>query len=265
MKSLLLSALALSAFAAHAASPDSVIVAAMELSEQPGYAWTTAVRDDANSYRVEGKTQQGYTWAILPMVDKVAQRLGPAGDTQIEAFFRGSACVLRVGGAWKKFKELPRPDWGPGDDPADFWGDPFATDPFATPVAVRRSTRPPRERPYSNARLGVTPPHEELAVLVSNYTTLDVADNIATGTLTPTGAALLLAPGEDGDPPIAAGGTFKIWIQNRRVVRYQLRLEGIVLSGKKQIAVHQISETAVKDVGQSTLEVPAMVVAKLGR
>lgn len=258
--------------AGHAAPADNVIVAAMNLGEQSGYSWTTAVQDDAQTYAIEGKTSLagGFTWAKIPMVDQVAERLGRETDSQIEAFFKGSSCVIRFRSSWKTFAELPYPEWAANDaigfsmpyDPFSSSGDPEA--PPET-IVIPRVPPPPRERPYSNARLGVNPPHEELAVIVSSFTGLQVGADVVTGTLSDTGAALLLAPGEIGPPPAAAAGTFRFWIKDNRVTRYQLKLEGIFLVAGNRIHVRQSTETNVRDIGRVALAVPEVVKLKLAQ
>jgi hypothetical protein len=257
--------------AGNAAPADHVIVAAMSLSDQAGYSWTTAVRDDAQTYVVEGKTSLagGFTWAKIPMIAQVAERLGRETDSQIEAFFRGRSCVMRFRSTWKTFDELPHPEWAAPDAIGfSMPYDPLAgSEPEIPPetIFIPRNPPPVRERPYTNARLGVTPPHEELALIVSSFTNLQIGSEVVTGTLSDLGAALLLAPGETGPPPAAAAGTFRLWVKDNRVTRYQLKLEGILIVGRKRIHVRQDTETNIRDIGRVALTLPEVVRLKLAQ
>jgi hypothetical protein len=170
MKSLLLVILLLLSTAAAQAGPaERAVLAAMQLSEQSNYSWSSTITDDANTYEVEGRTSlaDGWTWMRMPVVKSIARRLGREADTHVEALFRSSnAFVIRTHDGWRTLGELPtrHRDWR-GDD--DYWivpvsstgyaglaghpslsaEDPFGTDPFATdpfdPFARHRLERDP--------------------------------------------------------------------------------------------------------------------------
>jgi hypothetical protein len=264
---------------------EKAIVAAMKLSEQPNYSWTSSVDDDARSYHVEGKTAKGgCTWMRLPMVKSLAQRLGRDADTEIEAVFRGSSvCVLRTNRGWQSLKELPKRahDWNDDVDywpmpvapaPGGYWGrgsimphDPM--DPF--PMALQTIPMlPPEEesRPYSNAQFALSHPHDELALIVSSYVDLKVEGDVVTGTLSDIGAQLLLVrEGQNHINPVAAAGVFKLLLKGGLVVRYYLKLEGILIIDRKRIHVHQASSTTLRDIGTTSFQVPEEAQRKLER
>lgn len=258
-----LSGLAL--LSAHAGSHDEAIVAAMGLGESANYSWTTSVRDDAQAYKVEGKTSpEGYVRATLPMVQAVAERLGRDSDTQLEAIFKERTFVLRLGRRWITFAELPEPIWVP--DEVAFFNPPYdPLDPIPVVVPPSAVRERERQRPYSNARLAVAPPHEELAIIVSNYTEMEVDDHVVSGKLNPLGAGLLLCPGDRGARPLAASGTFRLWIRNGIVTRYQLRLEGLLTANREKVLMRQDSDTVIKDIGHTALEIPEEARRKLPR
>jgi hypothetical protein len=270
---------------------DQAIMAAMRVADQPNYGWTSMVTDDARTYDLEGKTQKGgYTWMRFPKIKTISLRLGREADEEIEAVFNGAtAVVIRTDDGWKTIAELPRArrDWT--DDPF-FWPapppmpvamspraghmsrsggfgpiDPLDPAPIAWPMVPVGAEE--EKRPYSNAQFALSRPHDELAIIVSSYVDMDVAGDIAGGTLSDMGARLLLVHEgqEDQIRPIAAAGTFKLQIKDGLVVKYLLRLEGIVLVDKKTVHVHQSSSTTIKDVGKSGFDVTDEIRRKLSR
>jgi hypothetical protein len=252
------------------------VLAAMNLSERPNYSWITTVQDDATTYSVKGKTNaDGYVRVTLPMIEAVSERLGPDADSELEAIFKGrTRCVLHVQNDWKTVKELPSPvrdrdeivwldtmvfDKDPSDDAEE--ADQAAIPPMVVITSTRDDAKP---RPFSNARLAVSPPHEELQLIASEPTNVTADGNIVSGTLSDVVARLLLAPDDDAGPqPLAAGGTFKLWLQGQQVVRYQLHLEGLMQVKKKKILMHQDSDTQLSDVGRTSFELPEQAWRKL--
>jgi hypothetical protein len=98
---------------------------------------------------------------------------------------------------------------------------------------------------------------------------MKVADGVVSGTLTDVGARLLLVrDGQKEITPLRATGTFKLWVHNGGVAKFQIRLEGRLLvhagGSSRQIMVNQTSETVLKDVGKTHVEIPAEAKYKLG-
>lgn len=267
----------------HAGPTDTAILAAMKLSEQPNYAWTCVVNDDARMYNIEGKVdRRGWTWMRLPMVKAIAQRLGRDADTQIEAVFKSAdAFVIRTHDGWKQLGELPKRhrDWLDGDTvvvmprhTAGGWGraggsildpnDPLANDPFPMVLHLQaeRDTHA-----YSNAQFAISHPHEELAIVVSSCTDMKVEGDVACGVLSDLGAQLLLIrDGQEQIQPIAAAGVFKLFMQHGLVTRYQLRLEGLLVVERKKVLVRQSSDTRIRSIGATSVDVPDEARRKLG-
>lgn len=281
---LLIAALVATTFAAvgKAGPTERAVLAAMRLSEQPNYSWTSTVVDDARTYEIEGKTQRnGATWVRLPMVVSLARRLGRWSGTDVEALFRGNtSCVILTAHGWQGFRELPKrnPNWDEIDEARFpmFWrGQPRVTAPVGVSAIDPSSTlarmlavTPPDEgddTPYSNAQFGVSHPHEELGVIVSCQTSLTMDGDVVAGTLSDLGAQLLLVrDGQDDIKPLAAAGTFRLIIQNGAVVKYALKLEGLLQAGARRVHVHQISTTAVSGIGTTRVDVPEEARRKLG-
>ena len=272
-------------FSAGQAGPaERAILAAMKLSEEPNYSWTTTVADDARTYEIEGKTDRaGYTWMRLPMVKTIAQRLGRDAEPQIEAVFNGpSRYVIRTGRGWKTFKELPKPTWERKDE-FEYWPapaharahlssaamaglDPHEVSPFPPPMIVLPPPSTEEEkRPFSNAQFALSLPHDELAIIVSSHTALRIDGDVVTGTLSDLGAQLLLVrDGQDHLKPLAAAGLFRLVMKNGIVARYSLRLEGLLLVDRKKVLVHQESSTQVTNIGTTSVQVADDIRRKLG-
>jgi hypothetical protein len=175
-----------------------------------------------------------------------------------------NAAVLRIGDTWKTFAEVPVPPSeklvqlrrpavrGSANNSA-------VTLPGGQLAAMQPLLAEPhaRPKPYSSARLGISHPHNELAILVSCATELQVAGDVVTGTLSDTGAALLLVSDEQRDVvPLAAAGVFKLWLNAGAVVKYQLRLEALLEVNKRKTPAHVLATTELNDVGSTRVLVP---------
>lgn len=262
-------------FAAY--SIETATVAAMRLAEAPNYSWSTTVDDDARSYAKQGKhLQEGYTWVTLPMIDSISRRLGRDAGTEIEAIFGADdACVIRLGERWKTVRQLPKAPRG--YDAVPIAAIPSSTSLLRTPDMPADANLNPDPTPqiivltppapddfedpnklFSNARLAASPPHEELALIVSSWTDVIVEGDTVRGALTDTGARLLLCPGSENESrPLIAAGEFTLHLKDHRVARYQLKLEGLLLIGKKkQVLVHQASDTTISHIGSTSFDLP---------
>jgi hypothetical protein len=266
---------------------ESAIMAAMRLSDQPNYSWVATVLDDARTYDIHGKTNRdGYSRVKMPMINSVRRRLGRSVmDTDIEAIFKGNQrCVLHTDEGWKKVDELP---WYTEEEPPDFGGvrtsprggKPSMGIPAGTHIpssssigAHRGSSRrgsDDEEPRYSNLQLGITHPHEDLGVIVSSHQDWVVDADGVSGTLTDLGAQLLLVrDGQKEIEPRRAAGTFKLWIRDGMVVKYTVKLEGVLSvqtkMGRRNVEVHQTVNTTLKDIGTTRFEVPDEARRKLG-
>lgn len=257
---------------------ESAIMATMRLSEKPNYSWVTVVSDDARTYDIDGKTVRGgFTRVKMPVINSVRRRLGRSvTDTRIDMIFKGNvACVIETDEGWMTPEELPPPPETEDDilfSPATGHS-PLGAGSLAKATVIRRGNKRPdprenEERNYSNLQLAISPPHEELGVIVGSHQDFKVEGEVVTGTLTDLGAQLLLVrDGQKEIVPLRAAGTFKLWLRDGLVSKYQVRLEGVLTidtpRGRRQVQVHQISDTTVKDVGTTTFEVPMQARNKL--
>lgn len=250
------------------ASPvDDIIIQTMRLGESANYSWVTTAGDDTAGYTFEGRTETaGCTWVKLPSVPAVAEALGLPDARYLEALYTSrSTFLLRAGSGWISRDELT---WGEPPPSLDTFalarGRPGGR--MGTLGAPLPSSVPARSlrgdgilRLPGDLHLGLTPPHEELGIIVSSFTELQVQTDFAAGRLSELGAALLLI--REGQPDTvaqAASGTFRLWFKDRRLIRYQLRLEGVVAKGRKTISLRTFATTIIKDIGTTRLGVPEL-------
>ena len=258
---------------------EPAIMAIMRLSDEPNYSWVATVSDDARTYDIFGRTiRGGFTHVKMPVINTVRRKLGRSvKDTQIDLIFRGNVeCVIDTDEGWRRPAELPMLAWDAGG--AARSGAAARGTTFGVPRGAVQGTRiytPPvggqgsRDRLYSNLQLAISHPHEELGVIVGSYEQLSVAGDVVTGSLTNLGAQLLLVrDGQKYIEPISASGTFKVWLRNGIVAKYQVTLEGWlnihVQSGRRKVEVHQVTDTILKDIGTTSFDVPDQARAKLG-
>ena len=122
---------------------------------------------------------------------------------------------------------------------------------------------------YSNLQLTLSRPHEELGIIVAGYTDIKADGDVVSGTLSETAAKLLLVhSGQKEITPLTASGTFRFWLKDGALVKYEVKLEGtlaVVANGDRhEIAVHQTATTDLKDVGATKFDVPDEAKKKLG-
>jgi hypothetical protein len=280
MKALLLATLAAAGAAGlHAGPTEAAILAAMKLSEVPSYAWTATVTDDARTYDIIGRTSRaGYSRVKMPLVNAVRRRLGrTSSEVDANYIFRGNvACVIETEQGWRRPDELEHTEFEADPAPATIGPTGHAPILGGPPLGPRspagRRGRGGRDRPeaaYSNIQLGLSLPHEELAVIVTSHTSFVLEGDTVSGALTDLGAQLLLVrDGQQAIAPRKAAGTFKLWLQNGAVVKYQVRLEGLlsVEAGgvRREIVVQQRTDTAIRDVGTTLVDVPDQARLRLG-
>ena len=258
-----------------AAPVERAIMAAMRLSEVPSYSWRCSVMDDAQTYEIEGmKRADGCTWQRQPMPKLVARRLGRGDGDLLEAIFRDThTYVIATDDGWKTLRELPKehdhraqdqwiyvsfPLGRTADMPADAADiDPFGLPPGIYLPVIRDDQEEDDNRAYSNAQFALALPHQELALIVSCHTSMTVEGDVVTGTLSDTGARLLLVhDGHEYIKPVIGAGRFKLWLHEGAVAKYTIELAGIVLVDRKTIYVRQKASTVLREVGTTTFELP---------
>jgi hypothetical protein len=255
-------------------STDRVIIAAMRLSEQPNYSWFSTVDGESSTHEIEGRTTPaGITWVRMPMVAGIGRQLGRQRETQLEALFHGnSAAVVLIDNQWSSLAELAVHRRGDesrsrpmvrGSANAGNFG--MAGGQSVSVGAAAPLLEDGRNQPLDGPGFGVTHPHEELAIVISSFGTMDIDGDIVTGTLLPLGAALLLVRADQPNvEPIIAAGKFKLWLKDGGVIKYQLTLEGVIAIGRwRKLDVRRSSTTILRDVGTTNVIVPDEALRKL--
>lgn len=262
---------------------ETAIMSIMRLSDQKSYSWVATVQDDARTYDIDGKTMRGgFTHVKMPVINTVRRRLGRSvTDTQIEMIFRGNVdCVLNTDDGWKTADELPPPEDEEMDNApvhaashTSVPGTGIIGGGIMKGAVIRRPKlrQPEREeRHYSNLQLAISHPHEDLGVIVSSHLDFQVGTDTVSGTLTDLGAQLLLVrDGQKQITPHRAAGTFKIWLREGFVTKYLVKLEGVLTvdtpTGRRNVAVSQVTNTVLKDIGTTKFEVPEQARRRLLR
>ncbi|HEX2853017.1 MAG TPA: hypothetical protein VHO24_07260 [Opitutaceae bacterium] len=246
---------------------DTAIVVAMKLPEAKTYSWTSTVQDDGRFYVIDGKTQRdGYTLVNMPMVSAIQRKLGATRSETHTAIFKGdSHCVIDSPGGWKTPEEL-------GASLEDL---------------ARSQTRGSRRRGgsgsgigtvtlppgsgirYSNLQLNISHPHDEIGLIVGSHTSMRAESDGVSGDLSEEGAKLLLVhPGQNEIMPLRASGTFRLWIKEGALVKYEIQLTGTIAVGagsnRREISLRQTSNTSITKINQTTFEVPEEAKRKLG-
>ncbi len=253
----------LGAASLRAGPTEDAVIAIMRLGDQSGYTWTATITDDARTYDIDGKTDRtGYSRVTMPMINAVRRRLGrDVTDNRVEAIFHGAtACVLHTPLGWLRPDDLPQPQTLSDFERLGGTG--------ATPVGGKRILTAPgsaakasEPRAYSNLQLALSPPHEELAVIVSSHAEFNVEGDVISGTFTELGASLLLVrAGQSHLTPLKAAGSFKIWLRGGLPSRYQTDLRGTLgiasEKGHVQVAVQQRTFVTLSHIGATLVELP---------
>ena len=244
-------------------------MAIMRLGDQPNYTWVATVSDDARTYEIEGRTlREGFSRVKMPLINTVRRKLGrDCADTRAEMIFQGNAeCVLRINDDWLRLDELTElPVASSSEEVVSIVVQPGSV---GLPPA-RKSQRDEEPRHFSNLQFAISPPHEELAIIVGSHLELSVDGDMVSGQLSELGARLLLVrDGQSDLTAVRASGAFKIWLRAGSVRRYQVDLDGMlaITTAKSKhvtIPVRQRTTTDLRDIGTTKVEIPEAARAKL--
>jgi hypothetical protein len=287
MKRVLLSSMlaAIALSAVRADSLDLALVAAMKLPDAANYSWLTTVDDDARSYTIDGQTDRATDLSLvsMPVVAAIRRRAGTgssnSGNLSTVAFKGDEHFVIQTDDGWKTAGELAaqatsrsrggssrypgmggaRSRHGRNARRGGFPGGAGAGD--------AEGGRP--LPPYSNLQKTLSRPHEEVGFIVAGAGDLKAEGDIVSGTLSETAAKLLLVhPGQKEITPLTGSGTFRLWIRDGVLTRYEVKLEGMLAvqgNGERhEVAVHQTALTEIRQVGTTKVAVPDEAKKKLG-
>jgi len=227
--STLVSALSLAAFAD---PKDDVKAAAAKLAAAPCYSWT-AKTEMANSQfppsTIMGKAEKGGFAVVSQERD---------GNTTM-AVLKGDKGVVKVEGAWKTAEELRAGGGGGGGGG------------FRGGMLLR-------------TRL----PGDDAGKLVEKVKELKAADGVISGDLTDEGAKELLSfgrrPGGNAPEPKDAKGSVKYWLKDGQIAKMEVKVSGKMTIQNEERDISRTTTYELKDVGATTVDVPAEAKTKLG-
>ncbi len=281
---------------------DDVIVAAMKLSASPNYSWDTTIEEGPRTTAISGQTNEsGFSLITFNRSgtsgsSPAGGRAGSGGDTNT-VFLGDSKYVVQTDSGWSSPGSQPADsssspsssssgNRGGGTGNGGTYGSRGGGNSGLNLGGVNlggggrrggggggsRSSRGKNASEDSStstpARLpsGINLPHEELAIIVANYTDLHFDPEVVGGTLTESGADLLLLPPNSTDtPPAGAAGTFRLWIKDGAVTKYEVHLSAKTAPGGRTVK-GGFSETItveLKEVGTTKFVVPAAAKQKL--
>lgn len=211
---------------------EDVKAGAKKLADQANYSWSSAVKNEGDggggsvrftSGPMDGRTEKdGYTTFTTK-----------AGENTLELASKGEKLAMKTAEGWKLSTDIPRPEQG-RRNPGAF--------------IVRR---------LQNAKR----PAAEVVDLVDKVKELKAeADGLYSGELTEEGAKSLLSTGRGGaggQAPTITGakGTFKVWLKDGQVVKYEVSVQGKSTRGDRETAVNRTTTTEIKDAGSTKVEV----------
>lgn len=260
-------------------------MAAMKLPEAPNYSWQTEVVDDARTYEIIGATDRASDCSLvtMPLVNAVSRRFARGGGASANiatVIFKGAEqYVIQADEGWRKADEVAVAE-DRGVRSRGGYGGPGGAGGFPGMGGPRGRTGrtggrasggaeagPPAA--YSNLQSTLSRPHEEIAVIVAGAGDMKADGEVITGTLSETAAALLLVhDGQKQITPQQAGGTFRLWVRDGVLTKYEATLEGKLSvetsAGRREVVVHQKSTTTLTKIGATVVDVPPEARRKLG-
>jgi hypothetical protein len=271
---------------------DDAIAAAMKLSAAINYSWTTTLVQNSHTSTITGKTSAaGYSLLTFTGFSGSGTNFSAKPGGGVNTVFLGdSKYVIDNNGTWVMPTDTSRSAAAADTGKESSTGN---NNSGGSSGRGRRSRGggiggiggggSPGQRRGSGSNSGdqdtaatasgpklpsgVNLPHEELAIIASNYSDMHTADGVVSGTLTEWGAdQLLIPPGWTQSPPDKAAGTFRLWIKDGAVTKYELKLTaetgpgGVAIKGglAKTITVE------LTDVGNTQVTVPPAAKLKLG-
>ncbi|HWA08269.1 MAG TPA: hypothetical protein VG838_02265 [Opitutaceae bacterium] len=285
---------------------DAIVLASSKLSEAANYSWISSTVRDSRSAEMRGKTDSagyslvtfiGYAPPVAPAGGRSVHSALP-GDSIHAAFLGDTKYVIQVGDDWTDLEsasDTSTKSGSTGRSPGSGGSSRMGGGSGMSGTGLGggalggagggrrggggggggRGSRGGSGRGNGDdsgggapARFpaGINLPHEELGLIVANYTNLHTDGDAIAGTLTQIGAELLIVPpGSKEKPPEGAAGTFRLWIKDGVVTKYELSLSARTAPGGKT-ARGGFSETTtviLSDVGSSHVDVPDAARRKL--
>ncbi len=264
---------------------DDAMVAAQKLSTGTGYTWTATVNQNTHPLEIHGKTSAtGYS--LLTFSSPSAgggAAAAKSGSNGVNTVFLGDdKYVVESNGSWVAPGNVSAPTASPEPSNLNAGGTAGSsamrgkrgrgTSGGTGSTTQRRGSggsepdsSPATVRPKFPS--GVNLPHEELAIVAANHSDLHVEEGGVSGKLTEWGADLLLQPpGWMQAPPDKAAGTFRLWIKDGAVTKYELKLAAESGLGGATIkgGLTETITVEVTDIDNTAVDVPPAAKLKLG-
>ncbi|MBX3747739.1 MAG: hypothetical protein KF833_20720 [Verrucomicrobiae bacterium] len=220
------------------AGPKEDIQAALgRLAEAPNYAWTTRTQVEGSQFQssdIHGKAQKE-GWAVVTQ-----ERDG----TRTVAVFKGENGVVQADGAWHSAEDLRGQRQGGGGGGA-----------FRAGMLLRTRT------PLDEAKRALGHIKEWKAS----------ADGLG-GDLTEAGAREMMAFGRGGRGGGAGGaaeardakGSVRYWLKDGQLAKIQVKVSGTYSFNNNDRFVERTTTYELKEIGTTTVEIPAAAKTKLG-
>jgi len=229
--------LACSATLALADAKDDVTAAVQKLAGSNNYSWTTTIAGGFGAGSTEGKTLNGLTYVTLSL-----------RNNDFEVYVKGGKAAVKTADGWKSASEiLADADNGGGG------GGGFSPDMMAARMTQNYKT-----------------PAAQAAGLLDKLQNLQAADGAYSADLTEDAAKQLLAfrrrPNADANagPQISnAKATIKFWITGGALTKSEIHVTGTVSFNGNDRDIDRTTTVEFKDVGSTTIDVPAEAQAKL--
>jgi hypothetical protein len=236
-----LSLLAFSAAAVHADPKDDIQAAIQKLADGGNYSWTRTVEGGFGRGPQDGKTKDGLTWLSIQM-----------RDNSYEVITKGDKAAVKTDDGWKSKEELT------AAASSDDAGGP-----------------PSPERMLLFIVQGLKTPAEMGKDLAGKLDNIQKTDDGFSADLTPDAAKeqLMFRPRRptttpDANAPVVevsnAKASIKISIKDGDVTKFEMHVTGTRSFNGNDRDVDQTITTEIKDVGTTTIDVPADAKAKLG-
>jgi hypothetical protein len=274
--------LALAVTSALCADPaDDALAVAMKLSAASSYSWATHIERGGHASDIKGQTGGG-GYSLLTFTGFSAPS-SPGGAGTNAVFLGDDKYVIETGQGWVTPSTAPSLADESGSSSRNTTrggssggggmrnrGGGGARGVAGGGGARGRSGNNGNQDGAStaNPRLpaGINLPHEELSIIVTNSTDLHLEGGVLSGKLLPSGADLLLVPpGVAQRAPAGAAGTFRLWIENGAVTKYELKLSADAAPGGGRTS-GGFSETITVELSKvdaTTFAVPAAARSKL--
>ncbi len=290
--------------AARADPADTVILAATKLSEAANYSWISSTERDSRTAEMRGKTNSagyslvtflGYAPPVAPPGGRSVHSDVP-GDSIHTVWMGDTNYVIQVGDDWTRLdgpsetsakpgnasRSASRGDTSRASGGGGMSGSGLDSSGLGGTGGGRRGGGGGRGRGSrsgggggsDNSEMGaparfpagINLPHEELGLMMVNYTNLHLEGEIISGTLTQIGAELLIVPpGSKDAPPEGATGTFRLWIKDGMVTKYELHLSAKTAPGGRAVrgGFSETTTVVLTDIGSTPFNVPEAAKRKL--